>query len=199
MVAGLSDHWQLDHSFCSSAHPIPREAAKNEHGCREEKQDGDGENDGRRGNKQTKLMWSILNYTLPLPVSNLQADGKPKPGKDNDPPAKESFKEAFKRLLTNKIFMFNFGSSLFYVFAFMGFGTFMPKYMEYVFKMKGSTSSSFAGGVGTISKAIGLLISGWAISRWKPSARFLSGWNVVLGFMFFASLIVFSMLGKNWR
>ena len=51
------------------------------------------------------------------------------------------FKEAFKRLLTNKVFMYNFGSSLFYVFAFMGFGTFMPKYMEYTFRMKASTTA----------------------------------------------------------
>ena len=47
----------------------------------------------------------------------------------------------------------------FYVFAFMGFGTFMPKYVEYQFRQKGSASSTFAGGVGTVSKAIGLLVS----------------------------------------
>ena len=49
--------------------------------------------------------------------------------------------------------------------------------------------------IGTISKAIGLLLSGWAISRWKFSARFLSGWNVILGLLYFTSLIVFSNVG----
>ena len=53
----------------------------------------------------------------------------------------------------------------------------------------------FTGMIGTISKAIGLLLSGWAISRWKFSARFLSGWNVILGLMYFTSLIVFSNVG----
>ena len=53
------------------------------------------------------------------------------------------------------IFLFFFQ---FYVFAFMGFGTFMPKYVEYQFRQKGSSSSTFAGGVGTVSKAIGLLV-----------------------------------------
>ncbi len=52
-----------------------------------------------------------------------------------------------------------FGLFQFYVFAFMGFGTFMPKYVEYQFRQKGSSSSTFAGGVGTVSKAIGLLVS----------------------------------------
>ena len=35
------------------------------------------------------------------------------------------------RLVRNKLFMCNFFSNLFFVFAFMGFGTFMPKYMEF--------------------------------------------------------------------
>ena len=108
---------------------------------------------------------------------------------------KATFMAAFKRLLRNKLFMYNFFSSIFYVFAFMGFGTFMPKYIEYQFRKKGSRSSSLAGSVGTISKALGLLISGFLISRFKPSARFISGYNVLLGFMYFLALLIFSMLG----
>ena len=46
----------------------------------------------------------------------------------------EAFVPAMKRLLSNKLFMYNLGSSVFYVFAFMGFGTFMPKYMEFQFR-----------------------------------------------------------------
>lgn len=121
-------------------------------------------------------------------------NGKPK--KESPLEQKDgNFKDALIRLLTNKVFMYNFGSSLFYVFAFMGLGTFMPKYMEYQYRMKGSTSSAFTGAIGTISKAIGLLGSGFAISRWKFSARLLSGWNCVLGFMFFITLIAFANLG----
>jgi hypothetical protein len=55
----------------------------------------------------------------------------------------------------------------FYVFAFMGFGTFMPKYVEYQFRQKGSASSTFAGGVGTVSKAIGLLVSYTKVLNWQ--------------------------------
>ena len=32
-------------------------------------------------------------------------------------------------------------------------------------------------------------ISGFLISRYRPSARFLSGWNVVLGFGYFGALV----------
>ncbi len=108
---------------------------------------------------------------------------------------KASFRKAFMRLLMNKLFMYNFFSSLFYVFAFMGFGTFMPKYIEYQFRKKGSTSSSYAGTVGTISKALGLLVSGFVISKFKPSARCISGYNVILGVFYFTFLIVFSFMG----
>merc|ERR1719322_84795 len=65
---------------------------------------------------------------------------------------KPQFKDALKRLLTNKVFMYNFASSLFYVFAFMGFGTFMPKYMQYQYNIRGSTSSAVTGMTGTVSK-----------------------------------------------
>ena len=43
----------------------------------------------------------------------------------------KGFKAAMMRLMRNKLFMCNFFSNLFFVFAFMGFGTFMPKYMEF--------------------------------------------------------------------
>ena len=48
--------------------------------------------------------------------------------------ARTNFKAALMRLLTNKLFMWNFFSSIFVVFAFMGFGTFMPKYIEFQFR-----------------------------------------------------------------
>ena len=81
--------------------------------------------------------------------------------------------EAFKRLnssmlSTNKTFN-HLQFLQFYVFAFMGFGTFMPKYVEYQFRQKGSASSTFAGGVGTVSKAIGLLVSAASLSDYIVS------------------------------
>ncbi|TRY69950.1 hypothetical protein TCAL_04473 [Tigriopus californicus] len=106
-----------------------------------------------------------------------------------------SFRASIMRLLKNKLFMYNFFSSIFYAFAFMGFGTFMPKYIEFQFRITGSNSSTYAGGIGTGSKAMGLLISGFLIAKFKPSARFLSGYSVVLGLIFFGVLIAISTLG----
>ena len=65
---------------------------------------------------------------------------------------KDAFFPALKRLLGNKLFMANFGSTIFFVFAFMGFGTFMPKYIEYQFRQKASHSARASGLAGTMSK-----------------------------------------------
>jgi len=106
-----------------------------------------------------------------------------------------NFKDAIMRLITNKLYMWNFGSSVFFVFAFMGFGTFMPKYMQFQFRQTGSRSASVAGYIGTGSKAFGLVVSGYLIGKFKFSARTLSGWNVFLGFLYISALVVFSLVG----
>jgi len=108
---------------------------------------------------------------------------------------RDAFLPALKRLLSNKLYVWNFFSSIFYVFAFMGFGTFIPKYIEYQFRIRASRSSGLAGSAGTAAKAIGLIISGYIVGRFKFSARVLSAWNVILGFFYFGVLIIFSIVG----
>ena len=51
------------------------------------------------------------------------------------------------------------------------------------------------GAIGTIPKALGFLLSGFVISKWKLSARFISGWSVFIGTLAFVSLIIFSQMG----
>jgi len=106
-----------------------------------------------------------------------------------------SFRAAMFRLLKNKLFMWNFFSSIFFVFAFMGFGTFIPKYIESQFRQTGSRSSIYTGTVGTGAKAVGLIVSGYLIGRFKFSARVLSGWNVFLGCTYIGALLFFSAVG----
>ena len=85
------------------------------------------------------------------------------------------FKDAVLRLLKNKLFVYNFFSSICYIFGFVGFGTFLPKFLEYNFRVSSSSSASYSAVSGPLSSAVGLLASGWLISKFKPSARVLSG------------------------
>ena len=50
------------------------------------------------------------------------------------------------------------------------------------------------GSAGTAAKALGLVISGWLIGKFKFSARTLSAWNVILGVFYFSTLILFSIV-----
>ena len=113
--------------------------------------------------------------------------------------ARSDFLPALKRLLTNKLFVTNYFSSVFYVFAFAGFGTFMAKYMEYQFRQSAGRSAGMTGLVGTAPKAIGLMLSGYLIGRFKFSARTIAAWQVILGFFYFGTLITFSFVRLGYQ
>ena len=62
------------------------------------------------------------------------------------------------------------------------------------FRITARGSAGMAGSAGTAAKAVGLVFSGWIIGKFKFSARTLSAWNVVLGFFYFGTLILFSIV-----
>jgi hypothetical protein len=55
------------------------------------------------------------------------------------------FKMVLNRLAKNKVLLFNSFSSVFYMFGFIGYWTFMPKYMETQFRQSASKSSLITG------------------------------------------------------
>ena len=144
----------------------------------------------------------IILFALPLmlfperlPKSN--TDAAMEKQKTNDTTAatsQEGFKAAMMRLLKNKLFMYNWVSNFFYVFAFKGFGTFMQKYMEYQFRITASKSANF-GGFSIFTSAIGLLSSGFVLSKCRLSARLITGWNVVIFGFILGWLLLFGNIG----
>ena len=86
-----------------------------------------------------------------------------------------------RRLLNNKVYVFNSLSTIFVLFGFVGFGTFVPKYFEFHFRRSASSSGSSGG----LSKAggavVGILISGLVLGRFKFRSRIVTGWNVFIG------------------
>lgn len=55
------------------------------------------------------------------------------------------FKRVLSRLTKNKILLFNSFSSVFFMFGYIGYWIFMPKYMETQFRQSASTSSLITG------------------------------------------------------
>ncbi|PSN38991.1 hypothetical protein C0J52_25495 [Blattella germanica] len=88
------------------------------------------------------------------------------------------FKLVLSRLAKNKVLLFNSFSSVFFMFGFIGYWTFMPKYMETQFRQSASRSSLITGSIGLICSALGIMTSGIVISKYKPRPRYLAAWNV---------------------
>ena len=86
-----------------------------------------------------------------------------------------------KRLIKNKVYVFNSLSTILYLFGFIGFGTFVPKYFEYHFRRSASSSGSSGGMSKAGGAVVGILVSGWVLARFKFRARLVTGWNVFIG------------------
>ena len=89
--------------------------------------------------------------------------------------------ECGKRLLHNKVYVFNSLSTIFMLFGFIGFGTFVPKYFEFHFRRSASSSGSSGGMSKAAGATVGILISGLVLGRFKFRARVVTGWNVFIG------------------
>ncbi|XP_058461062.1 solute carrier organic anion transporter family member 74D-like [Malaya genurostris] len=116
--------------------------------------------------------------------------------KEDELPA--SFKDmikTFKRLVRNKILMFNNIASVFYFFGYMPYWIFTPKYIETQYKQSASTSSLVTGTVALGFSAIGVLLSGIVISKYKPRARYMAAWNVLVGILSVMGMVMYAFLG----
>jgi Organic Anion Transporter Polypeptide (OATP) family len=115
---------------------------------------------------------------------------------DEEEPAsiKDMF-TTFRRLLKNKILMFNNVASVFYYFGFMPYWIFTPKYIETQYRQSASTSSLVTGTVALAFSAMGVLLSGVVISKFKPTARYMAAWNVFVGGCSVLGMVVYAYLG----
>lgn len=93
------------------------------------------------------------------------------------------FFAALKRVLSNKILMYNIISAIFYILSSSGFLTFFSKYMEVQFYKNSADATIIAGPVTLVGIVTGLLFSGWFISKYQPSPKKLFLWNVIVGML----------------
>jgi len=125
-------------------------------------------------------------------AKRLEANRKEKPNT-----AKEHVLETVncaKRLLKNKVYVFNSLSTIFFLFGFIGFGTFIPKYFEYHFRRNASSSGRSGGLSKSIGSVVGILLSGFILGKFKFRTRFVTGWNVLIGFVGVAMFITMSFV-----
>ena len=97
------------------------------------------------------------------------------------------------RLIKNKVYVWSLLSGVIALLAFAGMGTFFPKYLEYHFRQTPSDTglSSLGTSAGT---GLGILLGGLIITRFRPRARVLAGWQVMQGVIGTLALIVFGFM-----
>lgn len=71
----------------------------------------------------------------------------------------------------------------------------MPKYIETQYNQSASLSSLITGTVGLVFSAFGILLSGLMITIYKPRARYLAAWNVIIGVISIMGMISYAFLG----
>uniref|UniRef100_A0A1B0EYU4 Solute carrier organic anion transporter family member n=1 Tax=Phlebotomus papatasi TaxID=29031 RepID=A0A1B0EYU4_PHLPP len=101
----------------------------------------------------------------------------------------------FKRLVSNNTLMLNNLASIFYFFGYMPYWIFTPKYIETQYRQSASVSSLVTGTVALVFSAIGVLLSGVVISKYRPRARHMAAWNVLVGGLSVIGMIGYVFLG----
>ncbi|XP_014230638.1 solute carrier organic anion transporter family member 2A1 isoform X1 [Trichogramma pretiosum] len=103
--------------------------------------------------------------------------------------------KTFKRLLRNKALMCNNIASVFYILGYSAYMTFMPKYIEIQYKQSASAAALLTGSSSLFCSAIGILGAGAFIQTFRPKARSLAFWNVLVGVTTVVAIIGYASLG----
>lgn len=101
-----------------------------------------------------------------------------KKDESSDEPSFEGLKDSLKRLLTNKILMYNNFSTVFSLIGAIPYWMFAPKYFEIQYLQSPSEASFKIGTISFIFSGLGVLTSGIIITKFKPRARYLATWNI---------------------
>ncbi|XP_031628442.1 solute carrier organic anion transporter family member 74D-like [Contarinia nasturtii] len=107
----------------------------------------------------------------------------------------KDFQKAIWRLLTNKFMMLNCFGEIFHVLKRFGFTIFMGRMMEVQFNKTAAGGSAFTGLITNIAKAIGMMLAGIIITKYKPNASSLYFWNVFIGLITLCCMISYTQLG----
>uniref|UniRef100_A0A1I8NU26 Solute carrier organic anion transporter family member n=1 Tax=Stomoxys calcitrans TaxID=35570 RepID=A0A1I8NU26_STOCA len=101
----------------------------------------------------------------------------------------------FKIFFQNKIIFFNMLSNTFFFFGYLPYWIFTAKYIEIQYRQSASTSSMVTGTVALVFSAVGILLSGFIVSKFKPRARYLAAWNIIVDIVTMAGMIAYAFIG----
>jgi hypothetical protein len=140
--------------------------------------------------------WLML-FPQRLPGTNADAKAIAK-GNDPEPETPTQWLEELtgvtKRLFSNRLWVLNLMSSIFVLFGVIGYAQFVPKYIEYHFRQRASTSGGLGGMAKTVSSVVGIIGSGYLIYRFRFRAKTLAGLCAIGSVFSFLSFIVLLLM-----
>lgn len=104
------------------------------------------------------------------------------------------FPKAIWRLLTNRMLMLNTLEAIFWCLSYSGL-SFIGRIMEVQFNRTSAGGSIFTGPLTMLGMAVGMLLSGFVITKYRPSANLLFSWNIGIGFIYLLSTFSYTQLG----
>ncbi|XP_063697623.1 solute carrier organic anion transporter family member 74D-like [Culicoides brevitarsis] len=105
----------------------------------------------------------------------------------------KDFWNSLKRLLSNKILMYNNLATVFYLIGSIPYWMFAPKYFETEFRQTSAEASFKIGTISYLFSGLGVLVSGIVITKFKPRARYLAGYNILT-----ASITVLGLIANYY-
>lgn len=117
---------------------------------------------------------------------------------NHQPQQKQSISDmmsTIKRLISNPVFTLTTFSFLFYSFGYTPYWMFGAKYMEIQYHLTASKSSSIFGTFGLLFSALGVILAGFVITRYRPSAKRMALWNALVGLISVCGMMGYAFLG----
>lgn len=105
------------------------------------------------------------------------------------------FPTALMRLLKNKLVIYNNIAAICYILSATIYITFIGRVMEVQFNTSAHRGSIFTGPATILGMTIGILSSGFIISKYKPPPKYLFMWNAIIALISASSQIVYTQIG----
>lgn len=94
------------------------------------------------------------------------------------------FPKTIKRHLKNDILMFRTASSVLHLLPIAGLYTFLPKYLESQFHLPAHDANLITGLGGILVMGIGIVVSGFVLLKFSPTARSVAAWIAFTALMY---------------
>ncbi|XP_031619766.1 solute carrier organic anion transporter family member 74D isoform X2 [Contarinia nasturtii] len=116
------------------------------------------------------------------------------PEEESKPQLKD-FPKTIKRHLKNDILMFRTASSVLHLLPIAGLYTFLPKYLESQFHLPAHDANLITGLGGILVMGIGIVVSGFVLLKFSPTARSVAAWIAFTALMYSLGMAMLMFIG----